>query len=220
MMGKAHALTGIAAGLGMTLYAAEFPVSDVVIGTAVCAGAALLPDIDHPNSTISKTFGPLTGGLSWVMNTITGGHRRGTHSLPGIFLMGIGTQAAVMYRETTAGKVALCLILSLLMSALVRLLHIPGWFDDFIPIPIVAGIVCLTSVPLDIVPVALMAGCLVHVVGDIMTKTSCPIFWPFSKSGVKLALFKTNGPFERYVVVPATVLGIVAEIVWKVVDKV
>lgn len=219
MMGRTHALTGIAAGISMTMYAAKFPVTDAVIGIVVCAGAALLPDIDHPRSTVSNTYGPLTRGLSWVMNTLTGGHRRGTHSLPGIFVMGLAAQAGVMARETTAGKVGLCVILSLLMSALVRLLRIPGWLDDLLPIPVVIGLVCLTHIRLDIVPVALMAGCAVHVVGDILTKTTCPVFWPFSNKGVKLALFKTNGPFERFVMLPGTLVSIVALIVMKCVDK-
>jgi membrane-bound metal-dependent hydrolase YbcI (DUF457 family) len=205
--------------MGMTMYAFKFPVSDAIIGTAACAGAALLPDIDHPRSTVSNTYGPLTRGLSWVMNTLTGGHRRGTHSLPGIFVMGLLAQAGVLYRETTAGMIGLSLIMSLLASALVRLLRIPGWLDDLAPIPVVVGLVCLTDISLDILPVAIMAGCVVHVAGDILTKTTCPVFWPFSNKGIKLALFKTNGPFERFVMLPGTVALILVEILGKWVDK-
>ena len=38
--------------------------AEFVAGAIVCAGAAMLPDLDHPSATIAQTFGPITWGLS------------------------------------------------------------------------------------------------------------------------------------------------------------
>jgi membrane-bound metal-dependent hydrolase YbcI (DUF457 family) len=223
MMGQTHALTGLAAGIGAT-YLVTLSVPAAVLGTIVCAGAAILPDIDHPKSTISNTYGPITRGFSWIMRHATGGHRRGTHSLAGILALGFVAQAGVMYRhaeplsQRVPAQIALTLVTVLALAGAIRLLKIDGWLDDVLPVPIVAGVVALTDIPMDIVPPALMLGAAVHVIGDIMTMSPCQILWPLDDHGVKLSLFKTNGRVERWIVKPVVIVGIVAELLWKVVD--
>ena len=44
-------------------------------------GRGRVPDIDEPGSTIARTFGFLTGSFAWIAHKISGGHRKGTHSL-------------------------------------------------------------------------------------------------------------------------------------------
>lgn len=220
MMGKTHALTGTAAGLGASLYLAHLSLVPTVIGTAVCTGAALLPDMDHPRATAANVYGPITRTMSWVVRTITGGHRRGTHSLFGILVLGCLVQGAVMYRYTLPGKIILSTVMILALASAVRLLQIPGWFDDFAPIPLVIGIVGFTSTSLVIVPWAIVWGCLIHTLGDMVTLEGVPLFWPFSGRNMKLALFKTNGFAERYVILPLVSINIVVEIVWRVLDTV
>jgi hypothetical protein len=60
MMGRSHALSGAAA------FVAAAPLLDWVTnigplelaaGAVVTAGASMLPDLDHPSSTIARTFG-------------------------------------------------------------------------------------------------------------------------------------------------------------------
>jgi membrane-bound metal-dependent hydrolase YbcI (DUF457 family) len=67
----------------------------------------------------------------------------------------------------------------------------------------------MTSIPLWYVPYALTAGCLIHDAGDLITKVRIPIFWPFSSTGYALNLIKTNGPAERWIIVPASLAAIV-----------
>ncbi|MFC3522844.1 metal-dependent hydrolase [Streptomonospora nanhaiensis] len=67
MMAPAHAATGLLAGVLATH--AMSPLMDVgplevAAGAAIGAGAALLPDIDHPGSTVARAHGPLTAWLS------------------------------------------------------------------------------------------------------------------------------------------------------------
>jgi membrane-bound metal-dependent hydrolase YbcI (DUF457 family) len=49
------------------------------VSVALTAGAAVLPDIGHPDSSIARSFGPGTRAFAWV----SGGHRHGTHIIAG-----------------------------------------------------------------------------------------------------------------------------------------
>ena len=81
MMGKSHALSGAVGWLGgcAALVAAGHPPRplSVVAGAVVSAGFALLPDIDHPGSTVARTLGPLTRTLSRVVSGLSAGVRPG-----------------------------------------------------------------------------------------------------------------------------------------------
>ena len=54
---------------------------------------------------------------------------------------------------------------------------------------------------------ALAAGYLAHLAGDILTNSGVPLFWPL-KTKVKLSLFKTGGIVEKVLVFPALLLGL------------
>lgn len=93
MMGRSHALSGIAVGLtGATAYG--LPPGSAIFAAAVCGGAAVLPDIDHPDASISRTFGHATRALAWVVCRASGGHRNGTHSAFGCALATIAVFGA------------------------------------------------------------------------------------------------------------------------------
>lgn len=217
MMGRTHVLTGIAGGIGTT-YLVTMSVPSAIAGTILCAGAALVPDLDHKEATITRTFGPITKVLSFLVRKASGGHRVGTHSFLGIALVGAMAQYGVVYRSELPAQIVLCTLMCLALGGAIRMLRIPGWLDDVAPIPVVIGLVCFTDVPLEIVPPALMLGCAIHVMGDVVTKGGCPLWWPLSHKRVKLALFKTNGVTERWIVAPALILVIVAGIFWKLLD--
>ncbi len=212
-MGKTHWLTGLAAGI-CAAYLNDVPIWDGVLGVALCTGAAILPDIDHPRSTISNMYGPLTRSFCWIMGKLTGGHRRGTHSVAGVGLLGIVAQLGVENRHTIPGMVALSVIMILCLAGAVRIMKIPGWIDDVLPIPVVLGIVVLTPIRLDVIPVAVMLGCFIHILGDMVTPMGCPIYWPLAKKNVRFNLFKTNGFTERYIVTPLVIVIVIAEFVW------
>ncbi|MEO3784782.1 metal-dependent hydrolase [Actinocorallia sp. B10E7] len=91
MMGRTHALSGAALFSAGTI-PLGLPWHQVLIGAVACAGAAVLPDIDHHSSHIARTFGPLTRGFAWGVGKVSGGHRNGTHSA-----LGVGLLAAVVF---------------------------------------------------------------------------------------------------------------------------
>src|SRR6266702_6498249 len=132
MLGRDHALSGALA------FAAVAPLLHVTgvhlaAGMALTAGAGVLPDIDEPGSTIARTFGFLTGTFSWIVHRISGGHRKGTHSLLGIALLTAASLAAVSWQAGAAATsqhpelwwhlVPAGLILALLFSAGFRALR-------------------------------------------------------------------------------------------------
>lgn len=97
MMGRTHALTGAAAftaaaiptGRVVPLHPAE-----IVLGAVVTAGAAVLPDLDHPGAGVSRTFGPFTRAAARLVGWVSGGHRNGTHSLAGVAVAALTVFAA------------------------------------------------------------------------------------------------------------------------------
>ena len=67
MLGRTHVVVGVAWG---AWYAAALPGAPDAIrfaAAAVVAVAALYPDIDHHAGTITRSLGPLTGAVSWVV---------------------------------------------------------------------------------------------------------------------------------------------------------
>lgn len=99
MMGPSHAACGAAAWVALTadytitLAGAAVPVgfgllpvgdAGVLTGALICAGAALLPDIDHSGGTVSRSLPPFSRWLARLVVGLAGGHRRGTHSLIGL----------------------------------------------------------------------------------------------------------------------------------------
>lgn len=102
MMGSSHAVSGAAVWLNGWALAATAGVAEpradvLTVGTLVCAGAALVPDFDHPKSRLAQSAGPLSQGFArivgWVGARIHAatkldadrpdidGHRTATHTI-------------------------------------------------------------------------------------------------------------------------------------------
>ena len=208
MLGRSHFASGILA-VEAVATVTHFTPTEAVTGLVVGSCAALLPDMDHPSSTISRTFGPLTRGFSALLAKMLGGHRAGTHSIPGILALGGVMKLCVLFRHSPPAKIVLTAVLVVTLAAGVRILRIKGKVDDFAPIPIVVGLVWFSDVSLSAVPLALMLGCAVHVAGDCATNSGCPLLWPISKERFGLHLFSTGKWVEKRLVYPAIVVGAV-----------
>ncbi|MQA98361.1 MAG: metal-dependent hydrolase [Streptosporangiales bacterium] len=214
MMGHTHALSGCVAWLALTpaMAQAGTPLSgaEIVAGGLVCAGAALLPDLDHPSSTIAQTYGPVTWGLSKLVNTVSGGHRKATHSLLFAGLMGVGAQLLANVNE-----LALQIVLFLLVGLALRGIGfgVPRKRLTSAVLNAVATLILLiaftrTGVDYHWIGVAIALGCLVHLFGDALTEAGVPLFWPLkAKAGIPFG-FETDGPVERWVVTPLLVVAV------------
>jgi membrane-bound metal-dependent hydrolase YbcI (DUF457 family) len=211
MMGPSHALSGAAvwlAGSWAMDYFADYQQSplEIAVGTAVCAGAALLPDIDlsgrvitnQGGATVAKTFGRVSLFVAEVVEktslaiyTMTrlrndpdrdNGHRTFTHTLP--FAVGMG--ALTTWACTAGGVWAVMAVLFLMLGLALRgLFHTVAERLGWIPITLIsAGAAYGTWLYLPagrgypLLGVAVGAGCVVHLFGDIITRAGVPIFWP------------------------------------------
>src|SRR5262249_58128556 len=87
-MGHTHAISGAALWLAAAGTVDRFApalashgVAETAAAALVCAGAAMLPDLDHPNSTVAHALGPVTHRLARGVARVSGGRRPATHPL-------------------------------------------------------------------------------------------------------------------------------------------
>ncbi|MHA6782914.1 metal-dependent hydrolase [Pseudonocardia saturnea] len=233
MLGVSHATSGAVLGLAVAGYAPQVlgvspAAGTVVTFAAVCAGAALLPDLDHPSSTATTHFTaasflasnvvrPLSGLVYRLTrarrDTGKGTHRGLTHTVVGAALLGLAINLASARWGTPVliGTLFVCLALA-----------IKG-LDAIVPGPpslvIAAG---LTFAVEQYVPggtagtagwlgTAVTLGMIVHSVGDAITESGAPLLWPlpirhrrwYPVGSPRPMRFRTGGRVEAWVVAPA-----------------
>jgi membrane-bound metal-dependent hydrolase YbcI (DUF457 family) len=238
MMGHTHALTGAIAWLGLAPPLAALPLlnessrfietgimatalgpTELIAGTIICAGAAMLPDLDHPSATIAQTFGPVTWMLSKAVSWASGGHRGATHSLA--FAVAIGFGAHFLANTYPIGRdIMVVLLIGLALRALG--IGIPGkkLGSALVNIGITAGLYAVflsQGVGYAWLGLAVGIGSFTHVVGDCMTERGCPVLWPLS---VKFLLpwkigIKTGRKFEQKFLAPVLSVAIVGLLFWR-----
>lgn len=210
MMGPSHALSGAAAWLAGSWVADHVGYhqapAQIAVGAAVCAGAALLPDLDvsgrvttgQGGATVAHTFGWPTLVLAEVVEKVslgvyqatrtgrdphrTNGHRTLTHTLP--FAAGAG--AATWWGAAAGSRWVLLAILFVAFGLALRGLA-DGWATrvGWLWVSAVAGLGAYAAaryLPAAGTPrllgFAVAAGCVVHLAGDIITRAGIPVFWP------------------------------------------
>ena len=236
MMGRDHALSGAVAfaALGPTLHVGT---DYLAAGVVLTAGAGVLPDIDHPDSTISRSFGFLTEWFAWLVDRLSGGHRHGTHSVLGIVAFTAAAYGAGRFQLSEPAAVTrhldfswhlvpAALILALLYSSALRALHIGGHFGDLLGIA-AAVATCFTGADLTqlalgswhvpLLATATALGCAAHIAGDELTHGGCPLLWPASMHEFHLLprplQITTAKLCETWIIFPLLVAGL-AVAVW------
>jgi len=234
MLGRDHALSG---ALALTAAAPLLHVTGTRLAAAavLAAGAGVLPDIDEPGSTIARTFGFLTGAFAWIVHKISGGHRKGTHSLAGVALLSAGAwwagrrQAGV---PVAHGHPALSwhlvpagLIMALLFSAAFRALRIGGHHGDAAGIALAVvmlwtgwDVTPVTAGKVPVLAACVFLGMLAHLAGDMCTHDGCPLIYPLSRHDFGLlpapVRITTSKAAEHWVVTPLLVAGL-AFLAWR-----
>lgn len=193
MMGFNHALSGAAVWVAFATTAPAFPALgliavepwQLITGAVVCAGAALLPDADHHNSTIAHAV-PMVGRVAaGTVGSVTGGHRHGLHSLLAIvgcwFATGlVGTlsvQPSWWHQVVPWG--AAIFVAALFAFALKALTVAKSW-----PAAWALGITGAAALTLFLpdqigwFQLCVSAGFAAHIVGDFLTVEGVNWFWP------------------------------------------
>lgn len=237
-MGRTHAASGAVAWLAAAGVAASvghpMHVTTVVFGAVATAGAALLPDLDHPCSTVARTAGPVSQavcrgiarGCAWVHAATRttkdrpdlDGHRTLSHTAVAAVVFGLLATSVGLF-GARAGSVVVATLVTLGLRGVVRrrrhrlvplagglLTGLAGWF------------LLLSTWWLGI---AVTLGCLTHCLGDAMTNSGCPIVWPVKIRGQRwyrlgtprVVRFGTGGVAEQVVAVLLVGVGLL-EVTW------
>jgi membrane-bound metal-dependent hydrolase YbcI (DUF457 family) len=209
-LGHTHALSGAVTGAAVGLYATHLPAPHLALFAGLTAGAAVLPDIDHPNSSLAHCFGFLTKSFAWLIGKISGGHRHLTHAILGVAGFWGLAWLAVKFRPDLAGKIGLVVFLSLIIASGLYALRVSGHGADVLAIAAAITLV-VTGTGLPFLALATALGCATHVAGDMLTDEGCPLFFPFSGSHQRLLprplTFTTGTKPELWVLDPALVAG-------------
>jgi len=209
MMGAHHAGTGAAAWVALT---ATSPIitklniagatigiplipafsvmpmepAAVAIGGLVAAGAALLPDADHPNATIAYSIPGVGKAVTSAVGAAAGGHRHGTHS--GLSAIAVVLLAAVLTNvpgivttDSMSPYVLICGIIAaaMLCFALKVLKIVRKWgMAWLVGIVSSAAITFLIPDQWSWLPWAIAVGWVTHMAGDFLTVGGLPLTWP------------------------------------------
>lgn len=245
VMGPTHAVSGVAGWLLVapviaTVTGTAIGPGEMAVASVVASGAAMLPDIDMPSSTVARAFGwpsRLAAGLvalvaSGVYEATrtrrdpagSGGHRTLTHTLA--FAVAIGVCVAALC--ATAGRGATLGVLFVTCGLAVR-----GLLADW---AVRAGWVMATAAGAGVTWVAFMflavesywvlgvavgVGCVVHLIGDMITRQACPLLWPLPIAGQRwrpigpprFLRIRAGGWAEKSVLLPGLSVA-TAVIVW------
>lgn len=210
--GPTHAMSGLAAWGAVTALLPDNALGQLspqmwVVGATLATGAALMPDLDHPQSTVSRTFGPFSQGFSAMINSISGfvyrmtrmkrdsdregGHRGLTHTVLFAILIGIITTAIVQTGDPTALPILMFVFAALAVRGLIN-----EWTPDHDSLAIAVTSAALTGLCWKWVTaapdmernaaacgVAVMIGAITHYLGDAITEQGCPMLWPVPLGG-------------------------------------
>ncbi|RMI33277.1 metal-dependent hydrolase [Nocardia stercoris] len=234
MLGHSHATSGAlawsAAAAALPLSVLTFPVletghlttpttghlgiAEVLLGTFLTAGAALIPDADHPHGTIAHVLGPLSHAACKAISKISGGHRHATHSFAFVIASGAVTWAGEHY----IGRWFTLSLTFFLLALAARALNLcpPGKGVDSYGTIIVlalAGTFVMDQWIEDRpvwLPFCVFLGGLTHLFGDCLTDHGCRLFWPLRiRTSVPL-IDHTGNRLETWVLSPLFVLGTLA----------
>jgi membrane-bound metal-dependent hydrolase YbcI (DUF457 family) len=217
MMARSHALSGAAGWLAVAPKLAEatgHPLSPgaLAASTVVCAGAALLPDLDHEHGVLSHALGPVTHVLTEVVARVSGGHRHATHSLAFGAAMGLAAAVAL-----TSRWVLMLVLAGFLAAAAIRAVEVRriGWPSAYLLAALAtAAAARFLPGPWPWLPLAVTAGCWLHLAGDALTPRGVPLLWPLPwRIEVPLIDIDTDSWRERLVVAPGLGVAIVL-LVW------
>jgi membrane-bound metal-dependent hydrolase YbcI (DUF457 family) len=239
MMGVTHAASGMLAGLVLAPVVGLQNIFVIAPFAITCAGFALLPDLDHPQSTATRQLGPITRLISWVLRrfsgalyqltrgprdeNVSGTHRHASHTL--IFAVLLGSLCWLTTDLWGGAAVFVWFALGVILAydRLGRLVLIPfavaaaGWLWQVDAGGLGTGPVPAFEQSGGVLGVAVAVGRFVHCLGDALTQSGCPFLFPIPIAGEtwyeirppQALRFTTNAAVERWLVFPAMVIGCV-----------
>ncbi len=233
VLGHSHATSGAlawsVAAATLPLAVVTYPVMqdvdarlgpvDVLLGVFLTAGAALLPDADHPKGTLAHVLGPLSYFACKIIAKVSGGHRQGTHSLLFVVAAAYGTWAGMHW----IGRAFTLALAFFLLALAVRALHLYPPGDDIRSWGTVVVLAAAGTFVMDHwisdkpawLPFCVGLGALAHLLGDCLTDRGCPLLWPFKPRTCFPIIERTGNKVETWVLAPLFTVGTLA-VLWHV----
>lgn len=208
MMGQSHAASGLLVGTGLAAAAGSHP-SDLIVCAAVGAGAALLPDLDEPGSTVGRSLGVVTSGLSRLLRAASravyrstgtayelragqdGGHRHLTHTVPAVLVFG-----ALGWGVAALGSIGLALAVFAMSALGLACVLRPFGRSAVQGAGVLAALVAAAAVVLPggspwLIGLTVAVGSLTHILGDWLTRSGVPLAWPLVHRGKRWWMFRS-----------------------------
>ncbi len=212
MMGIGHARSGAAVWLSGCVAAQacgwQPDVATVVVGGLVCAGWALAPDMDHPNSSVARSLGPVTKLLAWGVGAFGAwvhrrtktrwdradldGHRTVTHTVVWAVVWGLLAFAAQRWWPAWVASALVFFAVHLGVKTALP----PKWRSRWVRTGFRSIRRVRVSAPMlfalgsaymayQLTPqsgwwlgLAVAVGSFTHCLGDCVTNSACPMLWP------------------------------------------
>ncbi|WP_028647978.1 metal-dependent hydrolase [Nocardiopsis sp. CNT312] len=220
MMGSSHAATGVLAGAAIGVLCGSDPV-DVLSCAAIGAGAALLPDLDEPGSTVGRSLGLVTEKVSEKLREASrhvyqrtatdvelaaakdGAHRYLTHTVPACAAFGLVALVVAAIAPLSTGLVVFAMA-ALGLGTVARSLKKWGparkrrLAASVMAVVIAAGAMFAEGggpAPW-LIGVTVAGGALTHVLGDWLTRSGVPLAWPFVVRGKRWWMFRSPVAFH------------------------
>jgi membrane-bound metal-dependent hydrolase YbcI (DUF457 family) len=175
----------------------------MLAGTMACSGAALLCDLDHPQATIARAFGPASEALSRIVHRVSGGHRHATHSLLFVAVMFLATWLGV----SQGGAWFALPLLFVLSTFAIRAMHLAPGMSMFAGLAATGVFWLVLDGDYGWLPVAVGVGTLTHLLGDCLTKEGCPLLWPRRTHFRLPVIQRTGNRVETWLFGPAFAVG-------------
>lgn len=213
MLGVSHAATGLFAGAAVGVLLGSH-ASDPFICAAIGAGAALLPDLDEPGSTVGRSLGRVTEGVSRALRSASravyqatgtpyelrdgkdGGHRYLTHTIPAVLVFGLVAWGLAAVAPLGMGLVVFGMA-SMGLATVARTLKAWGTFRQREMVALgAAALATAGAIVADggapwLMGLTVGVGAFVHILGDWLTRSGVPLAWPIKHRGKRWWMFRS-----------------------------
>lgn len=207
-MGRTHVMLAgtigfaIAAPLSVHVMGHPMSIGETFAFAATTAGYGILPDLDHPSGTLARLLGPITRSIAVVVHSISGGHRKGTHTIWMAGLM-VGLVTLLAARFGNQAEIPIAFVGFYLTAMVLKLARHPTSGSAEITYLVEASAATAACYFLldnwTWLPFGVGAGVIGHIIGDILTTEGVPILYPlFPRFVVKIPILgHTDGAREH-----------------------
>lgn len=212
MLGRTHVLVAGAAALAILPALPGETPARLAAGAAMAAGSALLPDLDTRMSTASRALGPVTQVVAGAIGELSGGHRRGTHSLVPVYptILAAGALAGEHLPDATAAAgIATALILAVgLIAAGPAAMRRGGAGLAGAAVAGAWAIAHWVGYTGWWWPIAIGLGAWLHAAADALTTEGIPVIYGLSRARVRVPVTGRTGSVLEHVLAGAALVAI------------